>query len=193
MKRICVYCGSKAGAHPDYRASAERFGRVLVERGDELVFGGGSVGVMGIVADAVLAAGGRVVGVIPEFLSTRELLHTGISETHVVASMHERKALMEQLSDAFVALPGGLGTFEEFFEIITWAQLGLHRKPIGLLNVRGFFDPLLAQIERAIAEGFVVPEHRGLLVVDSDPESLLTRLETHRLPPVRRWLSSEDV
>ena len=188
MKTVCVYCGSRAGTNPAYRAAAEQLGRELVSRNMRLVFGGGSIGMMGIVADTMLAAGGEVVGVIPKFLSRKEVLHPAMTETHIVGSMHERKAMLESLADAFIALPGGLGTFEEVLEILTWSQLGLHRKNIGLLNVRGFFDPLVQQIERAIAEGFITPEHRELLVVETESATLLDRLETHQLPRLPRWL-----
>lgn len=192
MKRLCVYCGSKTGDLTEYRDAAIAFAHAMLDRQLDLVFGGGSIGLMGVLADEILARGGQVIGVIPRFLSSREVIHASVTQMHVVESMHTRKALMEQLADGFVALPGGLGTFEEILEILTWAQLGLHRKNIGLLNVRGFFDPLLAQIDRAIADGFVSPAHRGLFVVDEDPATLLQRLESHQLPQVKRWLTSED-
>lgn len=191
MKRVCIYCGSRTGEHPAYREAAVRLGRLLVERELELVFGAGSIGLMGVVADTVLAEGGKVIGVIPKFLSAREILHQAMTETHVVDTMHERKALMEELSDAFIALPGGLGTFEELFEILTWSQLGLHRKNIGLLNVRNYFDPLLSQIDHSIAEGFVKPKNRDLFVVSDDPAKLLDLLEQHTLPVVKRWMTDE--
>ena len=191
MKRLCIYCGSQTGEHPSYREAAEKLGRLLVERDLELVFGAGSIGLMGVVADAVLAAGGKVIGVIPKFLSAREILHQTMTETHVVETMHERKALMEELSDAFIAMPGGLGTFEELFEILTWSQLGLHRKNIGLLNVRNYFDPLLQQIDHAIAEGFVKEKNRDLFVVSDNPADLLDQLERHELPEVKRWMTDE--
>lgn len=191
MKRICTYCGSQTGEHPAYREAAERLGRLLVERELELVFGAGSIGLMGVVADTVLAEGGKVIGVIPKFLSAREILHQRMTETQVVDTMHERKARMEELSDGFIALPGGLGTFEELFEILTWSQLGLHRKNIGLLNVRNYFDPLLQQIDHAIAEGFVKQKNRDLFVVSDDPADLLDLLETHPLPEVKRWMTDE--
>jgi len=191
MKRLCIYCGSQTGEHPAYQEAAEQLGNLLVERDLELVFGAGSIGLMGVVADAVLAAGGKVIGVIPRFLSAREILHQTMTETRVVETMHERKALMEELADAFIALPGGLGTFEELFEILTWSQLGLHRKNIGLLNVRNYFDPLLQQIDHAIAEGFVKPKNRELFVVADDPAELLDLLEKHELPEVKRWMTDE--
>lgn len=176
IQRVCVFCGSKHGHKQEYRHAAEELGRRFVARGWGLVYGGGSVGLMGVVADAVLAAGGEVVGVIPEKLATAELLHTGLTELHCVPGMHARKALMAERSDAFIALPGGYGTFEELFEIITWAQLGIHAKPIGLLNVAGFFDPLLALVEHTIAEGFIKAKQRRLLLVSSDIEDLLDQL-----------------
>lgn len=191
MKRVCIYCGSRTGNHPAYREAAEQLGRLLVERHLELVFGAGSIGLMGVVADTVLAAGGTVIGVIPKFLSAREILHQTMTETHIVDTMHERKALMEELSDGFIALPGGLGTFEELFEILTWSQLGLHRKNIGLLNVRNYFDPLLSQIDHSISEGFVKPKNRDLFVVSDNPADLLDLLEQHALPEVKRWMTDE--
>ena len=197
MKRICIYCGSKSVDHPAYREAVEELGRQIVERNMELVFGAGSIGLMGIVADTVLnaggtlIAGGTVIGVIPKFLSGREVMHQSMSETHIVESMHERKALMEEMSDVFVAMPGGLGTFEELFEILTWSQLGLHRKNVGILNVRGYFDPLLQQIDHAIAEGFVKDDNRDLFVVSDDPKELLDLLEQHELPEVKQWKSDE--
>ena len=192
MKRICIYCGSKTGNHPAYREAAEELGRELVERNLELVFGAGSIGLMGVVADTVLEAGGRVIGVIPKFLSGREVMHQQMSETHIVESMHERKALMEEMSDCFIALPGGLGTFEELFEILTWSQLGLHRKNVGLLNVRGYFDAHLQQIDHAIAEGFVKEDNRDLFVVSKNPAELLDLMDQHELPEVKRWMTDEE-
>ena len=176
MKRVCVFCGSNFGARPAYREAAEAFGTLLAERSIGLVYGGARVGLMGAVADAALAAGGEVIGVIPHSLVALEVAHAGLADLRIVDGMHERKARMAELADAFVALPGGLGTFEEFFEILTWAQLGLHPKPCGLLNVAGFFDPLLALVAHAITEKFVRPEHRNLIVESSDPAALLDRL-----------------
>ena len=147
---------------------------------------------MGVVSDAVLEAGGEVIGVIPQSLATKELLHTGVADMRVVDSMHDRKALMAELSDAFIALPGGFGTFEELFEVITWAQLGIHTKSVGLLNVGGFFDPLLRLIDHAIQEQFIKPEHRKLMVVEERPDDLLEQLERHQPPEVRKWLSPEE-
>jgi uncharacterized protein (TIGR00730 family) len=178
LQRLCVFCGSQAGTLPDYRRAAEAVGKLLTERQIELVYGGGSVGLMGAVANACLNAGGRVIGVIPQALADRELAHRGLSELRIVGSMHERKALMADLSDAFMALPGGFGTLEEFFEVLTWAQLGIQRKPCGLLNVSGYYDPLLAMADQATHAGFVRDGHRPLLLSDADPMRLLDRLNT---------------
>jgi len=190
--RICVFCGSQTGSRPEYQQQAAELGRMIVEHGHSLVYGGGKVGLMGIIADAVLAAGGEVVGVIPEQLATKELLHTCVTVMHRVDSMHARKAKMEQLSDAFVALPGGYGTLEELLEIITWAQLGIHRKNIGIMNTAGYFDGLLELIEHAIGESFIRPAHRELLVVANTPTELLQRLQQHELPTTRKWFQAED-
>jgi uncharacterized protein (TIGR00730 family) len=176
MKSLGVFCGSHAGRGESYRAAAAQFATEVARRGLTIVYGGGNVGLMGVVADAALAAGGRVVGVLPRFLEERELGHTALSELHLVDSMHERKAKMAALSDAFVALPGGLGTLEELFEAWTWMQLGLQQKPCGLLSVGGFFDPLLAFLDRACVEGFVTANHRAQLKVASDPAVLLSKL-----------------
>jgi uncharacterized protein (TIGR00730 family) len=174
---LCVFCGSSTGNDPLFAAAARSFGTALARRGTTLVYGGGHVGLMGVVADAVLAANGRVIGVIPEKLAERELAHTTLSELIVLGTMHERKAKMASLADAFVALPGGLGTLDELFEIWTWAQLGFHDKPIGLLNVGEFFSPLLALTEHMARSGFVRPQHLELVLPDDDGERLLGRLE----------------
>ncbi|WP_231962929.1 LOG family protein [Symmachiella macrocystis] len=187
-----MFCGSQTGSRPEYHQQAAELGRLFVEQGHSLVYGGGQVGLMGIIADAVLAAGGEVVGVIPEQLATKELLHTGVTVMHRVDSMHARKAKMEQLSNAFVALPGGYGTLEELLEIITWAQLGIHRKNIGILNTSGYFDGLIGLVEHAIAESFMRPDHRKLLVVANSPTELLERLQEHELPTTRKWFRAED-
>jgi uncharacterized protein (TIGR00730 family) len=187
-----VFCGSSAGFDRVHRDTAAEFGALLVRERIRLVYGGGSVGLMGAVANAVLAGGGDVIGIIPKFLATKELLHEGVTDMRITRDMHERKALMAELADAFVALPGGLGTFEELFEVLTWAQLGLHRKPIGLLNVAGYFDPLVATIERAISDGFCKDRHRGLFVVDAEPVRLLARLREHQPPAVRKWIHSTE-
>jgi len=176
MKSLCVFCGSSAGRRADYAASSRRMADLLVRRKITLIYGGAARGLMQVLADGVLAGGGRVVGVIPRALVDREIAHQGLSELFVVGSMHERKQRMAELSEAFAVLPGGLGTLDETAEQLTWAQLGLHRKPCGLLNVAGFFDPLLRFFDHATAEGFVTAEARRLLLVDEDPERLLDRL-----------------
>jgi hypothetical protein len=192
MQRICVFCGSQVGHRDVYRQVTEELAEQLVQRGYGLVYGGGRVGLMGVLADAVLVAGGEVIGVIPEAMVARELAHSGVNNMHVVTSMHARKARMVDLADAFIALPGGYGTLEELFEIITWAQLGIHQKPIGLLNVGGYFDVLTTFVEQAIVEGFVREEHRQLTVVADAPAALLDALAQHTLPQVSPWLSSKD-
>ena len=176
IQRLCVYCGSSVGARPEYKSVAATLGSLLAERDIELVYGGGHVGLMGAVADGALAAGGRVIGVIPRALMARELGHTGIQDLRVVADMHERKMTMAGLADAFIALPGGWGTIEELTEMLTWLQLAIHAKPIGVLNVASYFDPFLAFAERMIEEHFVRVEHRQLFSVESEPEALLDRL-----------------
>lgn len=192
MKRLCVFCGSNPGLRASYVQAAERLGRLLAERGIELVYGGGRVGMMGALADSALAAGGAVIGVIPQALVAKELAHPGVTDLHVVDSMHERKALMASLSDAFAALPGGFGTFEELCEVITWTQLGIHRKPCGLLNVEGFFDPLLALFDHATREGFIAPVHRQIVVVESEAERLLDALASFRPPVQEKWIRMDE-
>ena len=192
MRRIAVYCGSSAGVSPHYREAADELGRLLVARECGLVYGGGSVGLMGTLADAVLAAGGDVVGVIPRALATKELLHTGVPDMRIVNTMHDRKALMAELADAFIAMPGGFGTLEELFEVITWGQLGIHSKSIGLLNVGGYFDHLTGMIDYAIAERFIKPQHRELFVTDANAETLLDELQRHQQPVVRKWLDADE-
>jgi uncharacterized protein (TIGR00730 family) len=196
MKRICVFCGSNAGHDPLYRAAAEELGRLLAERQIELVYGGGNVGLMGALADACLAAGGTVVGVIPEALLGKEVAgrhvdHRALTRLEVVDSMHTRKARMAELADGFVALPGGFGTFEEFCEVLTWGQLGFHVKPMGLLNVNGFYDPLLALFERAVAEGFLREQNRAMALAADDITSLLAAMAAYRPEPVSKWLKDE--
>ncbi len=188
MKRICVFCGSSAGRRASYRGAAERLGGSLARRGIGLVYGGGSVGLMGLVADAVLAGGGAVDGVIPRRLARKEIAHASLTRLHRVGSMHQRKALMADLSDAFVALPGGMGTLEEMAEVLTWSQLGLHRKPCALLDVDGYWRPLVAFFDHAVQEGFLRPEHRAILLVERDPEALLDRLAAWKAPAARRWI-----
>ena len=193
MKRVCVFCGSRNGTRDQYVAAARRTGEALARRGIGLVYGGGGIGLMGVLADAAVSAGGDVVGVIPEALMAREVAHRGLTDLRVVASMHERKALMAELADAFVALPGGFGTLEEFCEALTWAQLGIHRKPCGLLNVEGFFDPLLSLFDHAVRERFVSPDHRSLVVVEEDPERLLDALSRWEPPALERWMGREEI
>ena len=188
MKRVCVFCGSNVGIRPIYREAARALGDALARRGTELVFGGGRVGLMGVLADAVLAAGGRAIGVIPQALVARELAHRGLTELRVVDSMHQRKALMAELSDAFIALPGGFGTLEEYCEALTWAQLGLHAKPCGLLNVAGFYDALLELFDHAVSEQFVPGPHRLLVLVEEDPSRLLDLLAGYRPRQVEKWI-----
>jgi len=192
MRSVAVFCGSSKGANGLYSAAAEELGRLLGRRGITLVYGGGNVGLMGVLARAALGEGGRVVGVIPEHLLPYEVALPEATEMRVVASMHERKALMADLAEAFVTLPGGLGTMEEFFEVWTWAQLGLHRKPLGLLDAGGYFDPLVRFLDHAVSEGFVRPVHRGLVVVERAPARLLRALEGYRPPEgsedLARWI-----
>ncbi len=176
MNRVCVFTGSSPGARPEYADLARRLGRELAARRLELVFGGGRVGLMGVMADALLEAGGRAVGVIPEAMVERELAHEGVTEMRVVATMHERKAQMASLSDAFIAMPGGVGTLDELFETFTWAQLGLHAKPFGLLDPNGYYRDLIGFLDHAVSEGFVRGDHRELLLVDEDPAALLDRI-----------------
>lgn len=176
MKRLCVFCGSQVGSVARYRASARLLGERLVERKIGLVFGGGHIGLMGVLADTVLENGGDIIGVIPQALVDRELAHKDVKDMRIVTGMHERKAVMAELSDAFAALPGGFGTADEMFEILTWAQLKLHHKPVGVLNEAGFFDPLLAWLDRAVTDGFLKAKHRALLVTANDPDELLERL-----------------
>jgi len=188
MNQVCVFAGSSDGARPEYREAAQELGRALVDWQLGLVYGGARLGLMGVIADAVLAAGGRVTGIIPERLVEKEVAHQGLSELHIVTSMHERKARMAAMSDAFVALPGGLGTLEELFEVLTWAQLGLHGKPCGLLNVRGYFDGLLSHVDHSIAEGFIRPDNRQLLLVSTQSDALLKQFEEYVSPLTEKWV-----
>ncbi|WP_153132273.1 TIGR00730 family Rossman fold protein [Dechloromonas hortensis] len=196
MERICVFCGSNAGTNPIYRDEAEKLGRLLAARGIELVYGGGNIGLMGAVADACLAAGGTVIGIIPEALMGKEVAgrpvdHRALTRLEVVDSMHTRKARMAELADGFIALPGGFGTFEEFCEVLTWGQLGFHVKPMGLLNVNGFYDPLLALFEQAVGEGFLRQQNRAMALADTDLERLLDAMAAYRPEPVSKWLKEE--
>ena len=192
MRSICVFCGSRPGVRPAYRAAAEFLGKTLAERGLELVYGGGNVGLMGAVADACLAAGGKVVGVIPRALMEWEVGHEGLSRLEVVDSMHTRKARMAELADGFIALPGGLGTFEELFEILTWAQLGIHHKPCAVLNVDGYFDGFLQFLDSAVAQGFLRGEHRALLMVSPHLNDLLEQMANYRSPIHEQWLTEDE-
>ena len=186
--RICVFTGSSQGRRPEYAAAARDLAAALLARRIGLVYGGAHVGLMGLVADAVIAGDGEVIGVIPEALVAKEVAHTGLPDLRIVASMHERKALMSDLSDGFIAMPGGIGTFEEFFEVLTWAQLGLHRKPCGLLNVAGYYDGLLMFLDHAVGQGFLRTEHRAMILVSDDANDLLDQMGTWQPPVVAKWI-----
>ncbi|CAM3349923.1 MULTISPECIES: TIGR00730 family Rossman fold protein [Saccharibacillus] len=188
---IAVFCGSREGASPAYMDSAQALGREMAARGITLVYGGSRMGLMGAVADAVLAGGGRAIGVLPDFMQGREIAHTGLTELIMVKSMHERKAKMAELAEGFVTLPGGSGTMEEYFEIFTWAQLGLHTKPTGVLNSAGYYDPLIALFDRMTGEGFVMPHHRAMMLTAEDPAELLDRMEAYHAPGVPQVLTEE--
>ena len=191
--RICVFCGSSSGNDPAHRMAATSLGRYLAEQGIGLVFGGGKVGLMGAVADAAMAAGGEVIGVIPQALLDKEVGHGGLTELRVVGTMHERKALMSDLADGgYIALPGGLGTFEELFEVWTWAQLGYHPKPVALLNIAGFYDGLLAFLDHTVAQGFIRPQHRAMLLTGTEPAELLPRMRAFTAPPMPKWIESGE-
>ena len=193
MRSVCIFCGSRSGIEPAYEEAALTLGRMLAAASITLVYGGGRVGLMGVVADAALDAGGDVVGVIPRALLEREIAHTGLEDLRVVGSMHERKALMSELSEGFVALPGGTGTLEEFFEALTWAQLGEHRKPCGLLNVSGYYDPLLALFDHMVVKGFLSEEHRSMVLVEREPDPLLEAMARYRPPGgVPKWIGSAE-
>ena len=192
IKNICVYCGSSPGRLDLYADAARVVAGALVKRNLGLVYGGASVGIMGVVADQVLALGGRVVGVIPESLASREVAHHGLTELHITRSMHERKTMMAELSEGFIALPGGIGTLEEIFEIWTWAQLGLHHKPCGLLNIAGYFDPLHTFLDHTVTEGFVQPVVRSMLLVEDDAELLLDRFATYHSPRLKKWVEEDE-
>lgn len=190
MRSLCVFCGSSPGARPEYAATARLLGTSLARRAVRLVYGGARVGLMRELADAVLRAGGEVTGVIPESLRAREVAHTELRDLRIVGSMHERKALMSDLADGFLAIPGGAGTLEEFFEVWTWGQLGLHRKPCGLLNVAGYFDGLLTFLDHAVGERFVRIEHRAMVLVDDDAGRLLDRFAAYHPPEVPKWIDT---
>jgi uncharacterized protein (TIGR00730 family) len=190
--RLCVFCGSSPGSDLSYVESAHALGRTMAEAAIGLVYGGASVGLMGAVADAALEAGGEVIGVIPRALVEKEIAHSGLADLRVVTSMHERKALMAELSDGFVALPGGVGTLEELFEAWTWTQLGYHRKPCAILNVNGFFDGLLSFLDRVSAEGFMKPVHRSMLIVARQPHELLAAIAAYEAPTVAKWIKADQ-
>jgi len=190
--RLCVFCGSSAGQDPIYLETARLLGETLARNGIELVYGGASVGLMGAVADAALAHGGHVIGVMPQALFDKEIAHTGLSDLRVVGSMHERKALMAELSDGFIALPGGLGTFEELFEVWTWAQLGYHKKPCALLNVAGFYDKLADFLDDVVERGFVKPIHRAMLIVQGEPDALIEAIKAYEPPKVEKWIKAGE-
>ncbi len=190
--RLCVFCGSSAGQDPVYLETARLLGETLARNGIELVYGGASVGLMGAVADAALAHGGHVIGVMPQALVDKEIAHTGLSDLRVVGSMHERKALMAELSDGFIALPGGLGTFEELFEVWTWAQLGYHKKPCALLNVAGFYDKLADFLDDVVERGFVKPIHRAMLIVQGEPDALIEAIKAYEPPKVEKWIKAGE-
>jgi uncharacterized protein (TIGR00730 family) len=192
IKRICVFCGSSPGSRPGYTAAAIGLARCLVAQKISIVYGGGNVGLMGVLADTALEAGGDVIGVIPQSLMAKEVAHGRLPELKVVDSMHERKALMAELSDAFIALPGGYGTFEEFCEILTWTQLGFQHKPCGILNVEGYYDHLLKMFDHAVAEQFVKPVHRRMVISDNVPETLVARLLECEMPLVDKWIDREQ-
>lgn len=193
MKSITVFCGSNSGLRPEYAEAAQLLAQHLVKRQIRLVFGGGQVGLMGIIADTVMQLGGEVIGIIPESLDKKEVGHRNITTLHVVGSMHERKAMMADLADGFIAMPGGIGTFEEFFEILTWAQLGFHQKPCGLLNVLNYYEPLLNLCDQAVREGFLRPVHRQLILEDNEPQSLLDKMADYRPQAVEKWIDKEDL
>jgi uncharacterized protein (TIGR00730 family) len=186
--RLCIFCGSSPGARPEYATATTELATLLAGRGIGIVYGGASVGLMGLLADTALEAGGEVIGVIPEALEAKEIAHTGLSELRVVQSMHERKALMAELSDGFIALPGGSGTLEELFEVFTWSQLGLHRKACALLNVAGYYDRLAAFLDHAVDERFLRPEHRAMLLCEDTPATVLDALEAFEPPVVDKWI-----
>lgn len=193
MKSICVYCGSSDAVSPDYLAAARQMGRVLAERGLRLIYGGGKTGLMGAVADGALEGGGEVTGVIIPSMNTNPLAHSGLTSMDVVPDMHARKARFHELSDGYIALPGGFGTFDELFETLTWGQVGEHQKPVGLLNVKDYYVPLLAALQHAVGEGFVFQEHLDTLACESDPETLLDVMGNHKHPhdAVRRWMRED--
>lgn len=192
MKKLAVFCGSKDGATPIFRQAATTLGTTLVAHQIGLVYGGSRVGTMGAVADAVLTANGQAIGVLPHFLQEKEIAHPNLTELHLVESMHDRKAKMAELADGFIILPGGPGTMEEFFEVFTWAQLGLHEKPCGILNIDGYYDPLVTLFQQMETQGFLIPEHAAMLIVESDPEQLLERFWTYHAPQVKTYMNTKQ-
>ena len=190
--RLCVFCGSNPGSEPSYLAMAQALGRILAQEKIGLVYGGGAVGLMGAVADAALESGGEVIGVIPQALMDKEIGHRGLADLRVVGSMHERKALMAELAGGFIALPGGLGTLEELFEVWTWAQLGYHRKPCALLNVAGFYDRLISFLDDVVERGFVKPIHRSMLIVEDSPAALIRAIRAYEPPVVDKWIRAGE-
>ena len=192
MKRICVYCGSNPGKRTEFREAARGLARELLKRDICLVYGGASVGIMGEIADTVLAGAGEVTGVIPQALVDKEVSHNGLTELKIVHSMHERKGIMADMSDGFIALPGGLGTIEELFEVLTWAQLGFHDKPCALLNVNGYYDKLIQFLDHAVEEGFVANIHRQMLLVEEDPDTLLEAMSRYSAPAVDKWIGRDE-
>jgi uncharacterized protein (TIGR00730 family) len=192
LHSVCVFCGSSSGNDPAYTQAARSLGRTLAEANVRLVFGGGHVGLMGVISNAALEAGGEVIGIIPKSLVERELAHPNLADLRIVGSMHERKAMMSDLSEGFITLPGGTGTLEEFFEVLTWAQLGEHEKPCGLLNVAGYYDPLLAVFDHMVDRGFLSASNRALVLVDSEPDKLLRRLDLYRPPETPKWIDRSE-
>lgn len=192
IRKVCAFCGSSPGARPDYSLAAKKLGRRLADRGTGLVYGGARVGTMGDIADAVLKEGGEVIGVMPRLLVEKEVAHEHLTELHVIDTMHERKSLMADLSDGFIALSGGLGTLDELFEVVTWAQLGMHAKPCGLLNVCGYFDLLKAYLDHAVSERFIEPRHREMILMDESADALLDQFESYQPPVVEKWLDRRN-
>lgn len=192
MKKLAVFCGSKDGASPLFKEAAATLGTVLAQQDYGLVYGGSRVGTMGAVADAILAANGQAIGVLPHFLQEKEIAHPNLTKLHLVESMHDRKAKMAELADGFIILPGGPGTMEEFFEVFTWAQLGLHEKPCGILNIDGYYDPLIALFKQMETQGFIIPEHAAMLLVESTPEALLERFRQYEAPHVKSYLNTDQ-
>ena len=193
MKRICVYCGSSIGKRPEYATAAKALGKALVDRNIGLVYGGASVGIMGLIANTVLELGGEVIGIIPQAIADKEIAHTGLTELKVVANMHERKAMMADYSDGFIALPGGMGTLEELFEVLTWAQLGFHQKPCGVLNVDGYYDHLIAFLEHAVDQEYLKSQHFGMLQTAKEPDALLELLSSYQAPVDGKWITRKDL